>query len=232
MTVINCLEQCLIARAKIYFFLDNFNSIETWSGESEFSSTIVNKIEFNISSSADLLPILFLFSKGRVHSSLNYGKVAFANRTSTRHLMAEAGFVVWFSIFVFCEMTSDVIKEDATNASAFSTENKSWSGAAKHLLRSAMSIHKILVAPLFESVVDSRPAPITSNLLCAMKVLDIFFVDVSRGEISSTAKPGFDSISSFNLKVSIVVMDCWAVRINWVCNAWNSEDLFKNNQRI
>lgn len=133
--------------------------------------------------------------------------------------MAKARFVIWFSFFVFREISSDVIKEDSTDASAFSAEICYDLKLKRNLLRSAMSIHKILVAPLFESVVDCRPAPVTSLLLCAMKVLDIFFVDVSRCEISSAAKPGFYSVSCFNLEVSIVVMDRWAVRINWMCYA-------------
>jgi len=82
-----------------------------------------------------------------------------------------------------------------------------------------MSINKILVTPLFESIVDTRPAPITRLLLRVMKVLDIFFVDISWCEISTPAKPGFNSISSFYLEVSIVVMDRWAVRVYWMCYA-------------
>ena len=38
--------------------------------------------------------------------------------------MAEAGFIVCFSFFVFCKIASDVIKEDTTDASTFSAEIK------------------------------------------------------------------------------------------------------------
>ena len=85
-----------------------------------------------------------------------------------------------------------------------------------------MSIDKILVAPLFELFVNFWSTSIAGFLLSAVKVLDIFFVDISRGEIGAAAEPGFDSVCCFYFEIAVVVVDRRAVGVDWMGHARNA----------
>ena len=103
--------------------------------------------------------------------------------------------------------------------------------------------HKKYWGPDFapqKSFSSIRSTSIAGLFLSAVKVLDIFFVDISRGEISSTAEPGFDSVRSFDFKIAVVVVDRWAVGIDWMCNArnafkdgkiWSKKELTRRRKR-
>ncbi len=72
---------------------------------------------------------------------------------------------------------------------------------------------EILVTPLLKLSVVGRVVLITGLFQTRVEVSSILFVEVVRGQVRPTSKPPLDPLLRLNLKVSVVEVNGWDVRV-------------------
>merc|ERR1711939_648164 len=93
----------------------------------------------------------------------------------------------------------EIIKKDASKTSRFPT----------------MRIVEVAVGPFLKALIPFRIVTITNSLEGSMKMLHVILVNIIWRNVCTTAKP---PDASGRLKITIVEMQRWAVRILWVHN--------------
>mmetsp|Transcript_11489 Transcript_11489/g.23545 ORF Transcript_11489/g.23545 Transcript_11489/m.23545 type:complete len:334 (+) Transcript_11489:778-1779(+) len=162
--------------------------------QSENGSTVVDKVELNITSPPHLLPILLLWSEFIIPVLLNDRSIGVDNIIA--QILDEIKDCIRITVV-------KIIEEDTTKTTSFAT----------------MLDLKVFVGPLFEFGVVLRIMLITNLLERSMEVLHIILIDVAGSNILTTTEPPNATI---RFKVAVVKMHGWAMRIARVHNAGQS----------
>mmetsp|Transcript_39394 Transcript_39394/g.63104 ORF Transcript_39394/g.63104 Transcript_39394/m.63104 type:complete len:229 (-) Transcript_39394:534-1220(-) len=160
--------------------------------KAEGGATIINQVEFHVSTTTHLLPLLVLLREIIVF-------VLCYDRNIRRHDVVEA-------VLTECEdflriSVIHIIEEDATQATS---------------LPSVLDL-EIPICPAFETRVELRIMLVADIFVRLMEVLDVLFNQIGRRDISSTAKPPQSILTGvFEIEETVVEVHGGCKRIAWM----------------
>mmetsp|Transcript_13773 Transcript_13773/g.19694 ORF Transcript_13773/g.19694 Transcript_13773/m.19694 type:complete len:267 (-) Transcript_13773:561-1361(-) len=158
--------------------------------KSEYCSTVVNKVEFHISTSTHELPFFLFLSKRIIFMIFDDGSVSINHAVQT--FLTELKNGVGISVIL-------VIEENSPKPTCFVT----------------MFDNEVSIGPCLKFFIIIRVVFVTYLLVSSVKMFHIFLIDVGWGDVSSTTEPPHATIS---LKISVVEVHGRSKWILWVHN--------------